>query len=495
MSFTSVNNKIPVLNAVSVAVEAAARVIRNGFSKRSASDYSSIGRGDTWSEAMSLGSSPRSVEEAVRKLSMGFTRSVSGLDTDVDLNAGDFPFIFDAIKQFAEVTGERVYLLRDDGDWKDISDVRFSPSILKPSKSGYVELAIAKGDHRLTGRLSINLWRQVAGGLEATGSRAPVKKTMNVGGTDDDRSDAFIEPIDAVYTWVNSDDAHWRDMIAPYQQMDRVDQDRFAQIDELRYSIRSLFTFAPWIRKVFVFTNCAPPEWFTPSERVQWVMHSDVIPERYLPLFNSHAIETFLHEIPGLSERYVYFNDDVFISAPVRPTDFFNAYGHSVSRMEPCGAIKHLRQVVRTDDAEEWQHAAVNCANLMFETTGVLPSKLHCHVPHAYMRAVYSDLAETFHKQLEKTRIARFRQKTDYSFSSFLYHHFALWRGRAAHVDETAMVVRASNYERFLSKRLYRAQRFFCLNDGGGSAADAEFRKFKQTFLTKQFAFKSPAEA
>ncbi|POH34204.1 hypothetical protein ATY31_06960 [Sinorhizobium americanum] len=437
---------------------------------------------------------PCSVADVVRSVDLGVTRTASGLDSDVDLSATAFPFILEAMKRTAEAAGEMIYLLMNDGTWRDVSRVSFKAWMPKQNQSGYVELAIVDKDARLSERFSVTLWRRAGDTYEAIGRVAPIKKLLDADSVSGVRSDAFVEPIDAVYTWVNAEDPGWREMIAPYRAVSTVDHDRFTQVDELKYSIRSLFTFAPWIRKVFIFTNCAPPAWFKASDRVQWVAHHEVVPERYLPLFNSHAIETFLHEIPGLSERYVYFNDDVFLSAVVRPRDFFNAYGHSVSRMETCGVIEHLLQRVQTGTAEEWQHAAVNCARLMFETTGVLPSKLHCHTPHAYARSVYADMVKTFPEQLETTRKAQFRRKTDFSFSSFLYHHFALWHGRAAHIDESAMIVRATNYKRFLSRKMYSSLRFFCVNDGGGSSNDAAFRRFKQQFLNEHYTFKSPAE-
>ncbi|WP_322884741.1 stealth conserved region 3 domain-containing protein [Sinorhizobium medicae] len=492
MAFPLANTKRPILNVLTNAIDAAGRAIRNSLIKRSALSHTLALNGQALITA--LGQAPRRVADVARDANLGVTCAASGLGSDVDLGAADWPFIFDVMKQVAEVTGETIHVLGDDSTWKDMTAVKFGTWVQKPNKSGFVELAIADKEHRLADRLSINLWRQVGGGIEAVARTAPIKKVIDAAGLSKARSDAFVESVDVVYTWVNAEDPGWRELVAPYRKLFNVDQDRFAQVDELKYSIRSLFTFAPWVRKVFIFSNCAPPVWFKPSERVQWVMHNEVIPERYLPLFSSHAIETFLHEIPGLSERYVYFNDDVFLSAAVRPTDFFNAYGHSVSRMESSGAIEHLMQSVKSGNAEEWQHAAVNCANLMLRTTGVLPSKLHCHAPHVYSRSVYSDLAATFPEQLEITRNARFRQRTDYSFSSFMYHHFALWRGRAAHVNETAMVVRATNYKRFLSNRVYSAQRFFCVNDGGGSANDADFRHFKDTFLSKHYGLKSPAE-
>lgn len=487
-----------MLKKISAAINTTHRFVRDELILRyPLSRASDAGRGKAavvHAAISALGGETANVGDVMRKVSLGMTSRVTGLVSDIDLDRGDYPFILDAVNRFAQTNGETIYRLTNGGTWRNMRSARVKDWPPKPGNSGYVELAIVDRNGWLVDRLSVNLWRQVGGGYEAMARSAPVKKVLDADSTLDVRSDAYAEPIDVVYTWVNADDPAWRAMIASHRELSLADHDRYVQTDELKYSIRSLFAFAPWVRKVFIFTNCAPPEWFKPSPRVQWVMHDEVIPEHYLPLFNSHSIETFLHDIPGLSERYIYFNDDVFLSGPVRPSDFFNAYGHSVSRMEPSGVIQHLAQRVKVGDAEEWQCAAVNCANLMLQAAGVLPSKLHCHAPHAYSRTVYNELAEAFAPELEVTRAARFRQNTDFSFSSFLYHQFALWKGKSQHIGEEAMIVRETNYKRFLTQEIYGKQRFFCINDGGGSSQDEGFRRFKKTFLDGHYSFKSEAE-
>lgn len=487
-----------MLKKISAAINTTHRLVRDELILRYPLGRASrAGRGKAaavHAAISALGDETLNVGDVIRKASLGVTSRVTALVSDVDLDAGDYPFILDAVNSLAETTGETIYRLTNRGTWRNMRSARIKDWPVRPGNSGYVELAIVDRNGWLVERLSVNLWRQVGDAYEAMARSAPVKKVLDTNSTLDVRSDTYAEPIDVVYTWVNADDPAWRAMIASHRELSLADHDRYVQTDELKYSLRSLFAFAPWVRKVFIFTNCAPPEWFKPSPRVQWVMHDEVIPARYLPLFNSHAIETFLHDIPGLSEHYIYFNDDVFLSGPVRPTDFFNAYGHSVSRMEPSGVMEHLAQRVNASGAEEWQYAAVNCANLMLQASGVLPTKLHCHVPHAYSRTVYNELAEAFVPELEMTRAARFRQSTDFSFSSFLYHHFALWKGKSQHIGEEAMIVRATNYKRFLTQEIYGKQRFFCINDGGGSAQDEGFRRFKKTFLDGHYSFKSEAE-
>lgn len=51
---------------------------------------------------------------------------------------------------------------------------------------------------------------------------------------------------------------------------------------------------------------------------IKYVFHDQFIPKKYLPTFSSTVIETFLHYIPGLSENFIYMNDDVYINRPMK---------------------------------------------------------------------------------------------------------------------------------------------------------------------------------
>jgi hypothetical protein len=53
------------------------------------------------------------------------------------------------------------------------------------------------------------------------------------------------------------------------------------------------------------------------KKRVVFADHRSIIHSRYLPTFNSHAIEGHLYRVPDLSERFIYFNDDMFLGRDV----------------------------------------------------------------------------------------------------------------------------------------------------------------------------------
>lgn len=101
---------------------------------------------------------------------------------------------------------------------------------------------------------------------------------------------------------------------------------RFRDNSELKYSLRSLFKYAGWVRKVFIVTNGQIPNWLDLRHpRIEIVPHSRIFPDAsHLPTFSSPAIESHLHEIPGLSKFFLYFNDDTMLGNYVTPDDFYS---------------------------------------------------------------------------------------------------------------------------------------------------------------------------
>ncbi len=136
--------------------------------------------------------------------------------------------------------------------------------------------------------------------------------------------------IDFVLLWVDGGDPAWRAKKAKYLPGGNPDdtatgEQRYRDWDLLRYWFRGVETFAPWVRKIFFVTDNQKPVWLNESApKLVRVNHADFIPPECLPTFSSHAIELNLHRIDGLSERFVYFNDDTFIGRPVKPESFFH---------------------------------------------------------------------------------------------------------------------------------------------------------------------------
>ena len=135
-------------------------------------------------------------------------------------------------------------------------------------------------------------------------------------------------PVDIVYLWVDGADPVWRQRrqkayaawarqhpgaLAAFGNV----AGRYRDNGELLYSLRALDKFFPGHGHVYIVTDGQTPPWLQPSERMSVVDHSCLIPAGDTPVFDSGHIESYLHHIPGLSERFLYLNDDVFLGAPV----------------------------------------------------------------------------------------------------------------------------------------------------------------------------------
>lgn len=138
------------------------------------------------------------------------------------------------------------------------------------------------------------------------------------------------QPIDAVVSWVDGSDANW---LAQRARASGAEADysehfnhasRYRDLGLLRYCLRSIEKYAPWVNKIYLVTPGQTPTWLVAEHpKLVLVNQHDIVPETYLPTFKSTTVEWFLHRIPGLSERFIYFNDDMLLTQPVTPEDFF----------------------------------------------------------------------------------------------------------------------------------------------------------------------------
>lgn len=147
------------------------------------------------------------------------------------------------------------------------------------------------------------------------------------------------ERIDIVYLWVDGADPTWQarrraaqaranggSAAAPYADV----AGRYRDNGELRYNLRALEQFFPDHGHVYIVTDGQRPAWLRAGPGISVVDHRDLMPAAALPVFDSGHIESYLHHIPDLSERFMYFNDDVFLGAPLDPAWWFSAVGVAV---------------------------------------------------------------------------------------------------------------------------------------------------------------------
>lgn len=132
--------------------------------------------------------------------------------------------------------------------------------------------------------------------------------------------------IDFVMIWVDGNDPDWKRRKAEFTGEELTDEreERYRDWSLLRFWFRGVEQFAPWTRKVWFVCDQEPPAWLNKAHpKLSVVRHEDYLPEEYRPAFSSHPIELNLHRIEGLSEQFVYFNDDLFLISPVKEEFFF----------------------------------------------------------------------------------------------------------------------------------------------------------------------------
>jgi len=129
--------------------------------------------------------------------------------------------------------------------------------------------------------------------------------------------------MDIVLTYVNGLDREWQKSYSDCIGKP-VNQKRFRDWGTLKYLLRGIEKYMPFIRNVYlvVSSESQVPSWAVGTD-LKIVLHRDIIPSDFLPTFNSATIEMFLHKIPGLDEEYIYFNDDIYPVSPSKPEDFF----------------------------------------------------------------------------------------------------------------------------------------------------------------------------
>jgi len=336
----------------------------------------------------------------------------------------------------------------------------------------------------------------VRGTVERYGHTWPTIENMFA----DHASDISFD-IDLVFSWVDGSSPEYIAARRAQQQgvvLGEGDdhEARFRQINELKYALRSVYMFAPWIRRIFIATDSPAPEWLAEHPSVTIVRSEEFFADpSVLPTHNSQAVECQLHNIEGLSEHFLYSNDDMFFGRPVGPDMFFT----------PGGITKFIEAETRIglgENAAErsgFENAARVNRKLLWNRFGRITTRHLEHTAAPLRRSVVARMEREFPEEFRKTAASRFRAADNISVTNSFYHYYALLTGRA--VTQTAAKVRyvdttmraGLNYlPKLLAKRNVD---FFCLNDGSFPEVPADERaRLVTDFLEKYYPIKAPWE-
>lgn len=341
------------------------------------------------------------------------------------------------------------------------------------------------------------------------------------------------ERIDAVYLWVDGDNPCFQQELAVHAARqagplasEAACSHRFRDNDELRYSLRSLQSFAPWIGNIHIVTNGQVPKWLDCGhERIRLVFHEVIFPDpTCLPTFNSCAIELNLHRIPGLSRRFLYLNDDLYLGRETRREDFIRTDGSHCLYVEPTfihrrfarGPV-HDRAYLHTARVLDslWGRGRRPASPAYFHTwkDGWLHRRprrrLPAHTPQLYDREILADLESLVTDEFQATWSHRFRSPDDLVLR-LIYFYSLLESGRyPERVSAVGLGWESGEYFFLMlddalarvSGKLARIgqlrPRFFCINDDllgatAGHPVLCRQRDFLQDFFPCPAPFEKP---
>lgn len=265
------------------------------------------------------------------------------------------------------------------------------------------------------------------------------------------------EKIDFVILWVDGNDEKWRKEKQKYKVIEKVNIDneiddkdiRYRDWDNLRYWFRGVEKFAPWVNKIHFITYGHLPMWLNVNNpKLNIVKHTDYMPKDCLPTFNSNSIELLIHKIQGLEDKFVLFNDDMFLTNRVSPKDFF-------INGKPCNTMvltpiipsvtkkfyktlsNNLELINKNFDFKTCvknnigKYLSLKQEKYIIKTYPMLiykdfPGFANFHLPLSYLKSTFEEVWEKEENILKNTVYSRFRcYETNVNHWIFNYWQFA----------------------------------------------------------------------
>lgn len=329
--------------------------------------------------------------------------------------------------------------------------------------------------------------------------------------------------IDVVYTWVDGSDPIWiKKKSEKAKKIKNIlpnsnHSSRFTDNDELKYSLRSIELFAPWVNNIFIVTDNQKPSWLNLSNtKIKIIDHHDIFRNpKHLPTFSARVIESQLHHISELSEHFIYFNDDMFLYNNCSPNFFFSKDNKPyvfVSEIIPIPSKKSF-DISKRDKAKrnDHQYAIVNTRKVIRNKFNKAVFNNIRHGPKPLLKSVLYKLEEIFEDELESTIKNNFRTEDDILMIHLFEYYVLLSKiGKARYLKTVSkkegfwdkfsnnintfgyINLHEDNLESNLSSIKERKPALLCLNQTPDSP-DKNIERIK-TFLAELFPSKSQFE-
>ena len=278
--------------------------------------------------------------------------------------------------------------------------------------------------------------------------------------------------MDAVITYVDGLDPQWQ---AEYASAvgGSVLSKRYRDWGTLKYLLRGIERHIPSVERVFLLVSgeSQVPSWVDRS-RVGVVLHRDIIPERFLPTFNSTTIEMFMHRIPGLGEEFLYFNDDMFPVMDCSHDDFFRDGKAVIGFARHIFAGGKYKKRVRNSD-----HQARLALGKRPGLTFVRPQHTCSPMLRSESEKVYSFSEEAIFKVVSRLR-------TTENFNQYLFLDYLFYKGRTTggKISNKHLSPAVHSPETIAANILEPKTKLLCINDV--HLSDEDFSRYSAAVLS-----------
>lgn len=239
--------------------------------------------------------------------------------------------------------------------------------------------------------------------------------------------------IDIVFTWVDYNNKEWikkkkQDAIecnAKYNSSNRYN----SNLNEITYAIRSTEKyFKNKYRNIFFVTNTGNlPKFFKKCKNLIPIHYEDLVGTTS---YNSCTIETCLHKIPGLSEYYLYFNDDTILNKKLYIKDLITDDGKLIWYSESNKLANNLFKIYTRYPFMNKLFSLKDggCIIARNKTYKILKlnktPKPIAHSPKIFKKSLVEKFIDVFSKQINEQMHRKFRSGDDFCFVDAFCFYF-----------------------------------------------------------------------
>lgn len=317
--------------------------------------------------------------------------------------------------------------------------------------------------------------------------------------------------IDFVIPWVDDEDPEWQKLYVEYSKREFGDARpiRFRDWGTLKYWFRGVEQFAPWVNKIHFITCGHYPGWLNLEHpKLNFVKHSDYIPQEYLPTFNANPIELNIHRIKDLAEHFVYFNDDTFIINHIESKRFFRkglpcdmAVLNSLQPNDDamnyimCNDIAfantffNKREVLRKNMGKwcNWRYKGYLFRTLTLLAYPSFTGFVDPHLPNAFLKQTLKDVWAVNEEKLNETCKSRFRRFDN--VNQYIFRYWQLLQGSFKPINPfdtslTFSTCNDNNFANILTSLKKRHKSIICINDGNISDFELAKKQLIEVFET-----------